>query len=176
MGCLEAPAPVEETPVPEVEAPVPVCLEAPAPVEEAPAPVVEAPAPVVEAPAPAKSFGLPIEEMTEDWMDDDVGCLADSEDDSDDLPVSTTVVKAAGDTNENITAKEIIESKCDKNDNYLISEEITSSTSSSEHIESLDFCVVQKKTVTVTEDSSEVTELIEEKSVENGLNGTHEEQ
>merc|ERR1712080_563299 len=120
--------------------------EAPAPVEEAPAPVVETPAPMVET-WECTSFGLPTEEMTEDWMEDDVGCLADSEDDNDDLPVSTTAVKAAKDTNENITVKEIIESKCDNNDNYLISEEIISSSSSNDHIESLDFCMVQKKTV-----------------------------
>merc|ERR1712114_62940 len=182
---VEVPAAVVETPVPEVKASVPE-VEPPVPEVEAPILEVEAPLPVVEAPVslmepPAvaetpksKSFGLPIAEMTEDWMDDDVGCFEDSEDDNEDLHGSDTVAEATKETSENIIVKEITESKCDKNDNYLVSEEIKPSSSSNEDIESLDFCMIQKKTVTVTTDteSSTVTKLIEETSLENGVNGT----
>merc|ERR1711962_408019 len=182
---LEAPVPVVEAPVLEVEAPVPE-IEAPAPkvetlvpVAEASVPEVEAPVPPVEAPAvveapKSKSFGLPTAEMTEDWMDDDVGCFEDSEDDNEDLHVSNTVAEATRETSENITVKEIIESKCDKNDNYIVSEEIKSPSSSNGDSESLDFCMIQKKTVTVTMDkeNSTVTKVTEETSMENGVNGT----
>merc|ERR1712240_906638 len=182
---VEAPVPDVEAPVPEIEAPVPK-VEASLPEEKATLPEVDAPVPVMEAPvsqveAPAvaetpksKSFGLPIAEMTEDWMDDDVGCFEDSEDDNEDLHGSDTVAEANKETSENIIVKEITESKCDKNDHYLVSEEIKSSSSSNGDIESLDFCMIQKKTVTVTTDteSSTVTKLIEETSLENGVNGT----
>merc|ERR1712240_525098 len=153
---VEAPVPVVEATVPTVEAPVPE-IEAPAPktetlvpVAEASVPEVEAPVPPVEAPAvveapKSKSFGLPTAEMTEDWMDDDVGCFDDSEDDNEDLHVSNTVAEATRETSENIIVKEITESKCDKNDNYLVSEEIKPSSSSNGDIESLDFCMIQKK-------------------------------
>merc|ERR1712112_630182 len=189
---VDGAVPVVENPVPEVKAPVPEVevlkplveasvpvVEAPVPVAEASVPEVEAPVPPVEAPAvveapKSKSFGLPTAEMTEDWMDDDVGCFEDSEDDNEDLHVSNTVAEATRETSENIIVKEIIESKCDKNDKYLVSEEIKPSSSSNEDIESLDFCMIQKKTVTVTTDteSSTVTKLIEETSLENGMNGT----
>merc|ERR1712240_541324 len=182
---VDAPVPAVEASVPVVESPVPM-VEASVPEEKATLPEVDTPVPVMEAPvsqveAPAvaetpksKSFGLPIAEMTEDWMDDDVGCFEDSEDDNEDLHGSDTVAEATKETSENIIVKEITESKCDKNDNYLVSEEIKPSSSSNGDIESLDFCMIQKKTVTVTTDteSSTVTKLIEETSLENGVNGT----
>merc|ERR1712002_249149 len=172
-------------PVPEIEAPVPK-VEASVPEEKATLPEVDAPVHVMEAPvsqveAPAvaetpksKSFGLPIAEMTEDWMDDDVGCFEDSEDDNEDLHKSDTVAEATKETSENIIVKEIIESKCDKNDNYIVSEEIKSSSSSNGDSESLDFCMIQKKTVTVTMDkeNSTVTKATEETSMKNGVNET----